>query len=156
MSYHSNIYLLELIYLKDYAIFIKNNKLEDFVSAYLININSSNIPLLSFLTHLTQEQLIVTARQGLERLLTGIDTGKALEQVRETFNNWKNNGLSGIPRETISLKDITLIYSAQKLSFQSFLPYYTADVSVATQVINEIEIYYMQVQEMYLEMFEII
>lgn len=68
----------------------------------------------------------------------------------------EKNGLSGIPREAISLKDIILIYSAQKLSFQSFLPYYTSDVSVAISVINEIELYYKQVQELALQMFETI
>lgn len=95
--HHSNINLSELIYLKDYSIFIRNNKLEDIVSTYLININSSNIPLLTFFSHLTQEQLIATARQGLERLLSGIESGKAIEQVKESLNNWKKMVFPAFP-----------------------------------------------------------
>lgn len=156
MPYNFNADLSELIYLKDYSIFIRNSKLEDFVSAYLMNIHSSNIPLLTFFSHITKEELLVTARQGIVRLLTGIESGRAIEEVKQNLDNWKNNGISGIPREAISLKDITLIYSAQKLSFQSFLPYYTADVSVAAGVINEIELYYKQVQHLALDMLETI
>ncbi|MDB5249529.1 MAG: sensor histidine kinase [Segetibacter sp.] len=150
----SNTDLPQMLYLKDYASLIKEKKLEDFVSAYLMNLYAFNVPLLQFFSHLKKEDLVITARQGILRLLTGIENDSAIEEVKKTLDNWKQNNLPGIPREAISLKDITLIYAAQKISFQSLLPYYTSDVSVATQVIQEIELYYKQVQEMALQMLE--
>lgn len=144
------------IYLKDYASFIKNNRLDDLVPAYLMTMYSFQIPLLQFFAHLNEEQKIARAKEGIVRLLTNFEKENAIDEVKQTLSNWKNNGIPNIPRDAISMKDITLIYSAQKITFQSFLPYYTSDVAVATQVINEIEMYYKQVQEMALEMVETI
>jgi len=156
MPLTSNINEFETLYLKDYAHFVMENKLEDFVSAYFMNIHSYKIPLLQFFSHLSEEQLLNAAREGTIKLLTGIENGKAIEDVNERLTHWKENGLQNIPREAISLKDLTLIYSAQKISFQSFLPYYTINVSTATQVMNEIEVFYKEVQEMAVEMLETI
>ncbi|MCW3106857.1 MAG: sensor histidine kinase [Segetibacter sp.] len=156
MSFTANIDEYETLYLKDYAHFVFKNKLEDFIAAYFMNIHSFKIPLLQFFSHLSQEQLFASAREGIIKLLVGIESGKAIEDAKETLSKWKKNTLPNIPREAISLTDITLIYSAQKISFQSFLPYYTTDVSVATQVINEIELFYKQVQEMALQTLEVI
>jgi PAS domain S-box-containing protein len=148
--------MLEMTYLRDYASFVRNNKLDDFISAYMMNVNSFNIRILQFFAHLSEEQLLERAKEGIVKLLEGIESGNAMREVRQNLERWKNNENVGLPREAISLKDLTLIYSAQKLSLQSFLPYYTRDVSVATQVINEIELYYKQVQEMAVEMLQTI
>ncbi|GEO09189.1 PAS domain-containing sensor histidine kinase [Segetibacter aerophilus] len=144
------------LYLKDYASFVFQNKLEDFVSAYLINIHTNKVPLLQFFSHLSDEQLMAAAREGIVRLLKGIENGNAIDDVKENLRQWKLNLIPNIPRDAISLKDITLIYSAQKLSFQSFLPYYTTEVAVATQVFSEIDLFYKQVQEMALGILDII
>jgi PAS domain S-box-containing protein len=144
------------LYLKDYASFVFKNKLEDFVSAYFINIHSSNVPMLQFFSHLSDQQMMATVREGIVKLLTGIENGNAIEDVRENLRQWRLDLIPNIPRDAISLKDITLTYSAQKISFQSFLPYYTADIAVATQVFNEIDLFYKQVQEMALEILDLI
>lgn len=156
MPGNENIDEYESLYLKDYAKFVFENKLEDFVSAYFMNIHSFKIPLLQFFSKLSDQKLLSTAREGIIKLLKGIETGKAIEDVEENLRQWKQNLVPNIPRDTISLKDITLIYSAQKISFQSFLPYYTDDVSVAAQVISEIELFYKKVQEVALEMLDLI
>jgi PAS domain S-box-containing protein len=144
------------LYLKHYAGFVFKNKLEDFVASYLMSLHSYNVPLLQFFSHLSEQQLLAHARAGIVKLLTGIENEKAIEDVKENLKQWKQNLLPNIPREAISLKDITLIYSAQKISFQSFLPYYTTDVSVATQVFAEIDLFYKQVQEMALGILDLI
>lgn len=156
MSSHYNTDFLRLAPLQEYCIFIRNNKLDDFVTAYIANIHSSNVPLLSYFSHITPQHLETSARHGIVKLLIGIEGGAAIDYVRQTLADWKNNGISGIPREVISLKDITLIYSAQKTSFQSFIPNYTTDVAVALSIINDIDEYYKQVQELTLQMYEVI
>jgi len=145
-----------MIYLEDYAAFVRNNKLEDFVSIELRNIHSFNIPLMQFFTHLTEDELRATLRKSLLKLLEAIENGTAINQVKVSLENWKNNGITGVPREAISLRDITLIYSAQKLSLQAFIPDFTTEVSIAANLINEIELYYKQVQELTLQMLEAI
>ncbi|MGI8636741.1 MAG: PAS domain-containing sensor histidine kinase, partial [Segetibacter sp.] len=156
MTVTANIEEHERLYLKDYANFVVKNKLEDFVSVYLINIYSFQIPLLQFFSHLSHQQLLASARNTITNLLRGIESGSAIEDVEKDLIRWKDNSLPSIPRESVSLKDITLIYSAQKISFQSFIPYYTSDVSVASRVIYEIELFYKQVQEMGLQMLDLI
>lgn len=144
------------LYLKDYAHYVFENKLDDFVSTYLLNVHYFEIPLIQHFSHLTEEQLLASAKQNIVQLLKGLESGVAIDDVEKNLNNWKDNRIPNLPREVISLKDITLIYSAQKISFQSFIPYYTSDVSVATSVIYEIELFYKQVQEMGLQMLEFI
>ncbi len=107
-----------MIYLKDYASFVRNNKLEDFVSTDLKNIHSFNIPLMQFFAHLNEKQLRATLRESLFRFLKGIENETAIKEVKASLENWKNNGVLGIPREAISLTDITLIYTAQKVTIQ--------------------------------------
>ncbi len=145
-----------MLYLKDYARFVRNNKLEDFVSVELMNIHSLNIPLMQFFTHLNEDELRATLHESLLKLLIGIENETAISQVKISLESWKNNGVSGVPREAISLRDITLIYAAQKLSLQTFIPLFTHEVLVATKLINEIELYYKQVQELTLQMLEAI
>jgi PAS domain S-box-containing protein len=156
MLFNENIDVYESLYLKDYANYVFKNKLEDFVSAYFMSIHSFNIPLLQFFSHLSDQQLLATAREGIIKLLTGIESGNAIEDVKENLRHWKENLIPNIPMDAIELKDITLIYAAQKISLQSFLPYYTTDVAVATQVISEIELYYKKVQDMALGMLDLI
>ena len=151
-----NIDFSKLVFLKEYSIFVRSSKLEEFVAAYIDNIHSSNVPLPSYFSHITPEQLNASARLGILKLLNSVESGVAIEDVKQKLDNWKKKGFSGIPREAISLKDVTLIYLAQKLAFQTFLPSYTTDIEVAVKVINEIEQYYNQVQELALQMFETI
>lgn len=145
-----------MICLKDYAAFVRNKKLKDFVSIELRNIHSFNIPLMQFFTHLTEDELRTTLRQSLLKLLAGIENGTAINHVKASLENWKNNGIPGVPREAVSLRDITLIYAAQKLSLQTFIPDFTTNVSIAANLVNEIELYYKQVQELTLQMLEAI
>jgi PAS domain S-box-containing protein len=144
------------MYLKDYASFVRSNKLEDFTSVELKNIRSFNIPLMQFFAHLKDEELRVTVRESLLRLLKNIENDTAIAGVKASLKNWRSNGISGIPRESVTLRDIILIYSAQKFSLQTFIPDFTSDVSVATKLVHEIELYYKQVQELTLQMLEAI
>lgn len=76
MLSNENIAEPEFLYLKDYARFVYENKLEDFVSVYFINIHSFKIPLLQFFSHLSEEQLLENAKEGIVRLLKGIELEK--------------------------------------------------------------------------------
>ncbi|MDQ6814926.1 MAG: hypothetical protein M3040_14415, partial [Bacteroidota bacterium] len=77
LNQHTHEY--QSLYLKDYAHFVYENKLEDFVSAYLMKIHSFNIPLLTFFAHLPQQQLLASAREGIVKLLKGIEGEKAID-----------------------------------------------------------------------------
>jgi len=156
MSDNSNPDLSQTLYIKDYVSFIKNNKLEDCISQYLMNLYSFNMAVPKYFAHLSQEQAVENARITILKLLKGIESGIAIEEVKQNLANFKNNEVSGIPANAVKLQDITLIYSAQKLALLSFLPYYTKDVSAATQVVSEVEQYYRQVQQMAVEVLETI
>src|SRR5205085_12308828 len=103
MSFTANTDEYETLYLKDYAQFVFKNKLEDFISVYFMNIHSFKIPLLQFFSHLSEEQLLAAAREGIIKLLAGIENGKAIEDVREGLSQWKKKRSSKhSPRSSFS------------------------------------------------------
>jgi hypothetical protein len=77
---------------------------------------------MQFFADLKDEEFGVMVQDSLSRLLTNIENETAIIEVKASLENWRKNGIAGIPRETISLRDITLIYTAQKFSLQTFIP----------------------------------
>lgn len=144
------------IHLPKYAAFICENRLDAFVHRQLEILENYDLPMMAFFRHLTPEELFEVSKAGVEKLMIGLETGTAIDEARTNLDNWKNDRVPGIPRKAISLKDITLVYSIQKMAFLSFVTDYTSDPDAVMTLITELELHYINVQEMALEMYEAI
>lgn len=142
--------------LKDYAAFVRINRIKEFVTSEIATIISYNVPLMEFLRHVPEEQLKQTSEASLVRFLEGIENETILSDTDKNLDNYKNNGMPGIPRTAATIIDLLLIYSAQKISFQQFIKDYTTDVTKAVEVMQAIEVLYKQIQEKAVKVLETI
>jgi PAS domain S-box-containing protein len=140
--------------LKQFAAFVKDEKLDEFVAADYKMIQSFNIPLLELFKHLDEKELIENTKQGLIKFLDSLIAGNALEMAKENMQAWEDDKLPGIPKTAVSVMDILLIYAAQKLSLITFISAFTKDSSLAIDLVFELEIYYKEVRELSLSILQ--
>jgi PAS domain S-box-containing protein len=134
-------------HLKQFAAFVKKEKLDEFVAADLKMVQSFNIPLLSLFAHLTKEQLFDLTKDGVIRFLNSLIDGNEIEVVTQRLHDLEEDKLPGIPRNAVSITDILLIYAAQKISLITFIPAFTTESSAAIDLVFKLEMYYKEVSE---------
>ncbi|HEX8334061.1 MAG TPA: PAS domain S-box protein [Segetibacter sp.] len=134
--------------LKEFAAFVKEERLEEFLSSDLKMIQSFNVPLLQFFKHLSEQELRDQTRQGLVVFLNGLIDGNAIEIVEQNLRAWEEDKLPGIPKTAVSVADILLIYAAQKISLITLIPFFTRDAGVSVSLVLDLELYYKEVREM--------
>jgi two-component system, LuxR family, sensor kinase FixL len=137
-----------MVSLQQFANFVRSNKLDELAEEELDIFKAFNIPLMEHFKGMSEKLVFDLTKQSLGRFLTSLENGNALILAQENLNNWKNDQIPGIKKEQVSLPDIILIYSAQKIALCKFIPAFTHDVQVATSVIIQLEEYYKEVQEM--------
>jgi PAS domain S-box-containing protein len=134
--------------LKQFAAFVKDEKLDEFVAADFKMIQSFNIPLMELFKHMDEKQLLETTKEGLIRFLDSLIEGNAMEMAKQNLQDWEEDKVPGIPKTAVSVMDILLIYAAQKLSLITFISDFTKDSSLAIDLVVELEIYYKEVREL--------
>lgn len=136
-------------YLKNFAAYVKYNKLDEFVANELKAFCSFNVPLIEHFSDLDKTKLRAIIKDNLCNFLTGIETGTAIQLVKENLMKWENDQLP-FPKHVISLSDIALMYTTQKITFLSFLPQFNIELNQAVNIMLELEAYYKEVQELVL------
>lgn len=129
-------------HLKTFAQFIKNTKLEDLVYGVLKNLGSLDILSQGHFAELTETQLHKKTEKNLLKVLSIL--GRA--DLNKSGNQAIREG-DDIMDESGSLSSLGLIYDAQKTTLFNFIPFYTADSSIAIEIILGIEQYYNNVQK---------
>lgn len=132
---------------REFATFIKTNKLEQLALEELRIFRSNEIPLINLFANQTEEQLLKQIKESLNKFLTALETGTAVQVANEGFENWKNDKIPGIPKTAISLTDIILIYSGQKEALSNLIPEYTHDAATIIDIVRELNFYYKEVQK---------
>ena len=145
-NYHITVchYIYVMSHLKTFAHFIKENKLGDLVYDVLKNLQSPDILSQGDFAGLTETEL----RKKTEKIsvkslniLGGADLDKPVqgnEAIREDDDIMEN---------AKSSSSMGLIYEAQKTAMFNLIPCYTAEVSIAIEVILGIEEYHKNVQK---------
>jgi PAS domain S-box-containing protein len=128
--------------LKDFARFLRNDHLCAFSKEVLENYIRLNIPLLTYYNDLPEEKLFEITREGIADLLSQFISGIVIQKTKDSIQTWKENKIPGIPRESVSAKDITLINKAAKNAFYTFIPGYTSDLSLSLALVTEIDDFY--------------
>jgi PAS domain S-box-containing protein len=72
---------------------------------------------------------------------------QALQQTYASIEQWKNNQVPNVPREQVKGADIVFVYSIRKKLLYSFLTRYTQDGSLIVAIAQELEDFYMNVQQ---------
>lgn len=133
--------------LQDFARFIKNNHIEQFLEKELTQLELLNTPLLKKLEHLPKEQFLQIARESAVRFITALCEGRALENAIENIRRWENDELGFTKKQDVIPTDFIYVYSAQKQALQSLLPLYTTDIKEAVKIIDKLEEYFREISE---------
>ena len=78
------------------------------------------LPLLKFLEHFSEEQLIALGLQTTKELLNSCAENKADEYIKSSAERWLNNQLPSIAKNQIVAEDITLVSFIRRTNLQSF------------------------------------
>ena len=137
---------VDLSALKDFAVFILREKLNEVTSLNLRLSKELKLPLLGLFEHLTEEELFALFYKAQEEFFQQLINGKAFEVARQSLIAWKNNELEGVPRERVEISDLVLTYSIRKQVAHQLLPEYTTDCEKLIAIIQELENFHLELE----------
>lgn len=96
-------------HLPDLANFILDGHVEDFVHDLLAFSRSLHIPILQYLSHFTDDQLIARSKHTTTELLTFLCNNQVREYIQQSLDKWLQDQLQLIGKFDITAEDITTI-----------------------------------------------
>jgi signal transduction histidine kinase len=138
--------------LKDFAIYLKEQRLKDYAVYYLSVIKGMDIPILKLVIEkglikdFSDEYAIKMTMDSQAKFLTSLVDGSALANSKISLKMWEEDKMPGIGRNDIMPADLVLIYAAQKKAIFHLLPDYTTDSKESIAIVQELEDFYTQTQ----------
>jgi PAS domain S-box-containing protein len=139
--------------LRDYAAFLQREHLDDLAALNLRLARESETPLLKLFAGVPDEVLLAGTRDGLVKLLEGLQAGTAEAQLLETLRLWEADQLPGIPKDAIEPADLVRGNAAQKQAMLSFLTGYAASREDLTALVIQLDRHYQRSQDATFELF---
>jgi PAS domain-containing protein len=136
-----------LTHVKVYARFLLDHHLDELTEKNLQLAKTYDLPILRLFNHLTEEELYTLIKNSLLKFLNDVLADQALQQTYASIEQWKNNQVPNVPREQVKGADIVFVYSIRKKLLYSFLTRYTQDGSLIVAIAQELEDFYMNVQQ---------
>lgn len=130
---------LKFIYLPDFARYLRDCRLDDFVKEQLRLSREVKLPLLQYFESLSEEQIIEISKQASQEFLTYLTDNRAKEQIADSLEKWLSDQLPKVTREQVVAEDITLVSFIRKQAFLAFLQAYTKDPEKLIATIQEID-----------------
>src|SRR5580765_6361955 len=100
---------LHFSWLPDFARFLLHNRIPELAAEQHRLSFELNIPLLSYFSHFSTEQMMDFGAQGLRNLLQALSENQAVEYIEESVQTWLNNKIPEISRNRISPEDISIL-----------------------------------------------
>lgn len=132
-------FTLQLKYLAGFAEFLKSKRLKDFISIQIRYSREMKLPLLRFFESMSDDQLVEMSIPSTTEFLDSLINGEAKEHIVNANKKWLANQLEIVDKHDINVSDISLVSFIRKKSMLSFLPEYTAILTDALAIINEID-----------------
>ena len=130
-----------------FAAFLRDEHLPALATENLRLARAYRVPLLDAFAHLGEEELLQLTVFGLEKFLTDLVEGRALEVSRESLVRWEEGQLTEIPEEaTITPEDMVLVSAAQRAALLAFVDRFAPDAASAIAVVQDLEAYYTTTQ----------
>lgn len=131
-------------YLPDYASFILQNHLREFVTVSIRFAQESNVPLLRALSRFSEEELVNLGTDSNSVTLARLAKNQIASHIEENAKKWIDDTLGIVRRDEILGEDITLIFYVRRRTFAYFLDMYTKNVVLQKLIIGEVDTYTTQ------------
>ncbi len=131
--------------LKEYAAYLREERLKDYAAYYIKTIMGMDIPLIKLILEkglikdLSEEASLARTMDSQEKFFLSLIDGTAIEKAKESLKQWEEDKIPGIRKNEILPTDLVLIYAAQKKAICHFLPDYTTDVREAIDISQEVK-----------------
>jgi PAS domain S-box-containing protein len=136
----------QFVYAKEFATYLLSNKLQEASAENIRLTRNLNLPLLELFAHLPEDELLRMTQHSLQLFFEQMIAGTALDAALGEIDKWKADQVPGIPRQKVSVSDLVISYSIRRQLFLHFLPQYTSDPTQIVQVMQEIEMFYIQLE----------
>jgi len=130
-----------LCYLAEFAGYILEHHLDEFVDLSVKSLRDLDIPLLK---HMTKTEGDGVAANSTVEMLTHLVSKDSGKHIQNAIDRWTTNQLPKVERNQIVVADITLIAYSRKLMFLKYLPGYTSDPDTIIHIVSDIEEYILQ------------
>ena len=131
-------------YLPDYATFLLNNKLTEFVTVGIRFCREVDLPLLKPLAKFSEEELVKLSIESNREILTALAANTIAELIEEKSKKWIANNLIIVDKEEITAEDLTLGFYLRRKIFGFFLDVYTKNVFLQKFIISELDVFTTQ------------
>lgn len=132
-------------YLQDYAAYLMNEKLTEFVTVGIRFSREANLPILKALDRFPEEELVKLGTESNRQMLQALATNEIAAHIEKKSETWINNTMSDIvDRHDVTAEDLTLGYYIRRRIFAHFLDAYTKNVVLQKFIIAEVDMYTSQ------------
>lgn len=130
---------LDFKYLPAFAEFLLTRHVDEFVRIQLRLSREVNLPLLTMLGSMSDEQLIQLSTGTTSEFLGYLAKNQAQEQIDATVQKYISDQLPGLSRDQIASEDITLFPYIRREAFMHFIPLYIEDLKEGLELLREID-----------------
>ncbi|HYG50774.1 MAG TPA: ATP-binding protein [Flavobacteriales bacterium] len=130
---------LIFVYLPDFAKFLLEQKLEEYVKVQLDHVRHESLPMFKTLEKLSDIELFQLGLKSSKEFLTAFVENKIHAFIEKATADYTANRLPSIKREQIVARDITGISVLRRRSLRVFLPAYTHDHDLFVKIMEEFD-----------------
>jgi hypothetical protein len=99
---------------------ILNEHLHDFAVEQLLYARQYSVPLLKFLSHLSENQIIEISKTSLTEIFNYLINNNAALQISNSSQRWLTNQLEIVGKYDVAAEDITLIFHVRGKSLKNY------------------------------------
>ncbi|HTE25611.1 PAS domain-containing sensor histidine kinase [Flavitalea sp.] len=123
----------------NFARFILENHLEEYLRREVSFSRSMNIPLWEQFKDSRVEDVVANSRHYYTEFLEGIANNSTWQNINKWVNQYRQDLLGHVNRAQISAEDILLTHAARRKTLLSFLGDFTNDPTLIIQIIGELD-----------------
>lgn len=129
----------QFTYLHDYARYLADKHLDEFVLVGIRFSREADIPILKPLSKFSEEQLVQLGRESNKEMLLALAEKRTIALLEAGAKKWVENTLSILDRDEIMVEDLTIGYYIRRKIFAHFLDVYTKNVVLQKFIIAEVD-----------------
>lgn len=131
-------------YLPDYASFLLDNQLEEFVRVGIRYSREEDLPLLKPLSKYSEGELVQLSLASNREVLEALGRNAIGDYIETNILKWVSNTLEVIDKNDVVAEDLTLLFFVRRKLFSYFLDTYTQNVYLHRSIIEEVDRYTTQ------------
>ncbi len=130
---------LRFRYLPDFAQFILENHLEDYVRMAIKFSREENVPILKLFAEYTDDQLVKLGIDSNREFLEALANNEIKPYTENLLKNYISNRMPMLDQNDVMAEDITVGAFLRRKTFRFLLPGYTTDPVLSDAIIDELD-----------------